>query len=54
MRVFEQVSEEYPIGQAHTLKPTMVLSTNCMYVCELTTVYMKSASFLSFFIMSRP
>jgi hypothetical protein len=38
MRVFEQVSEEYPIGQAHTLRSTMVLSSEGMYVLQLATI----------------
>ncbi len=36
MRVFEQVSEEYPIGQAHVRKSTMVLLSDCMYVLQIT------------------
>lgn len=35
MRVFEQVSEEYPIGQARALRSTMVLFSEGMYVCQV-------------------
>lgn len=50
MRVFEQVSDEYPIGQAWTLRSTMVLFSEGMYIRQVTIA--KTSCHLHRFLLS--